>query len=1352
MRALWRRRGFRRTTYALVTGLVVWGGASWTLRRPAVRRWAMGKLERVVKEETGLTLELEDIDVSLLKGTVVAHRPRLGGDLFEVERLEGSVHLGALLRGQVHVKDLILDGPRIYLNEARLKAIRLKERPKSDTPTDWQVDRILVRKGFLVVDEPAWGLPHLQSSFSAQGEGKGRNRLRLFVSLDDLRAGQGAQALQGRLVMQGEVDRETLSLPQGAMRLGRSQIALHGTYDTKTEKIAAVAQGNLDVGPLQRLFAPKAGDLSGWVDLKAEAWGQVRQPAWKLALDGRDVAVPKAGLKPGTLAFSAQGTFTEANVHRVAWRSANGQLEAQGQWKKGVGSRLTLEGRQMDLSSVANLSRVAFLANSQMNLKASAFVPGDPWNAPPLDRIEAALDMAFTNDGQDAGRAKARLKGGQLVADDVALDLPELAFHGTASGTFGRKGPLALAADGDVDTEIVLVSEVLKVWNIGLHEGEGPQRVLVPLPMSGRVQAKAQVRWTPKDGLLLAGDCVAVRPGWENARADRIQAEVSIRRDELRVENIELWKGEGRAWGELWLTWADLPKGVDQIDMCYRGVELPIEEGLRAAGLDEKEIRISGWGGGWVRLHGPYDRILMEGSAQAEKAEVYGIRIPAAEGDFSMDIEDSRLRVRNVRVGESLVALKEGLPGTLALTGDMDMDYHRRTWLASLQGRVDSEPLGLPGPRFQAQADVRLEGPWTKPAGDMELPLGRVTFNGGRLFLGHQSLEGLEGRAVHSADGLEVRLSMLGKAQPFFKADAWQTGRDLVGALELSLGPESVDTAHLGARLSDDLLRDLRLHATAEGRWSQTGLIWKGRLNDLVATFDGFQLLQEQPTVLEGDQSGAKVDLRLVGQAAGEARTDVASFRAAGRLPFNLKTPLDLRLQGSAELGRLKPIVNHLMELDTYSLLEDLEPQGAATFDLRLGGYYEDPALDGQLRLKHGRLLVKGYPQSVEDLDFVVRFQGREMLIPQEEPARGTLAQGKLTLWGNATWNFGGLENYDLRADLRDFEFRDIPEGFELQGDLEGARLQGNDVDGGRLEGTLRVQNMLYRADINLRDLILSNSLGSVSGSQGLDPDDPLARIALDLDLRLAQPWVFDTNLLKLQGRPEGSFKVQGTLAKPGLKGRMMFLPGGRVTNLLPAGDIVLERGSVDFLDPRTFNPVLDLQGRVDVTPYLVNLQIRGTLEGMKMQPTSTPSLRQDEIMAILIDPSLAPTIGTLSNASSDMSYGLAKTSSGLLTTLALADFQERVRRAFNLDRVNVAWRAGTEGNSESVVTLGWTLKFQDWKVPFVFTHKKTGEVTTSSGQFEWRFGNFVLQLGASQSGSSGLNPSGEIRHSWSPR
>ncbi len=1359
--AMWARRWFRRTTYTLVSGAAVLGVVGWTLQRPFVTRRAAAKLGEIVRDETGLTLELEGLELHPFQGRIVAHRLALGGDLLQVERVEAVLDVGSLLAGRIHVWRVDLDRPRILLDAARIARIHLKEHPPRTSKAHWQVDHVTIRGGQVTVREATWGIPVLTSSFSVHGQGQGANRLKLFLDTQALMVGEGAASLQGWLGLQSEYNDGVISLGKGDLKLGNTHVAAQGRLETETGKLGSSVRGSLDLPQLRRLLAPGAGELTGTLDFKGETWGMVRQPLWKLDVSGRELGSSTLRLRPGALALSASGTPSYASIHSVAWTSPDGSLEAQGTWRRGEGSRLQIQGRDVGLEPLAVLARADFLGEAVASWDGKAFIPGDPWASPPLDRVELDLQARLTRAGQPAGGVTLKLQGGELKAEALELQLPKLHFQGQGRARLAKRGLREITGTGSLDTDASVVADVLGAWKIGDKERltasgpKAPARVIVhPFQMAGRVHVQSQVRWTGTEGLVLSGDCEVQEPRWHGAQADRLRTKVEIKGSDLNLADIELFKGEGQGWGELWLTWGELPPGADQIDMCYRASRLPVEEGLKAADLDPQEIRIQGTGSGWVRLHGPFDRIFLEGGGQAESALVYGLKIPALGGDFSLDLKSDQLQVRDLRIGESLAVLGQGEDapeGLLALQGSLDMDLGRRTWQASLKGDLDSEALGISVPRFQARMEASLEGPWTQPLGPTQMPLGHVSFRGGRVFLGNQSLEGLEGVLENGAEGLKAWVGMMGKGRPLLTLEGWNTPRGLLGALELRVEPETADTAHLATRLSRDLLRDLRMEATAEGLWNAEGLQWKGRLNQLVGTFDGFALAQEGPTALQGDISGATVDLRLVGQSQD---ISLASLHASGRVPFNGKAPMGLKLEGSAELGKLKPIADHLMELDSYSLLGDLDFRGAASFELALGGPYGEPTLDGTLSLVGGSLQVKEYPQSVEDLDFTLRFKGREISLPKDDPARGLLAQGALTFWGKGTWGFGGFGSYDLEARLEEFEFRDIPEGFELQGDLQ-ARLRGSDEGGGILRGTLQANRMLYRADINLRDLILSSALGGLSGSSGLDPDDPLARIALDLDLQLAEPWTFDTNLLKLQGRPVpgSTFKVKGSLAKPSLHGKMDFLPGGRVTNLLPAGDIVVERGSISFSDLAQGSlPQLDILGRVDVAPYVVSLQIRGALDSLEMNPTSTPALRRDEVTAILIDPSLAPTIGSASSASSAISYGLAKTGSGLLTSLALADIQERVRRTFNLDRVNVAWRPGSSGTSESTVTLGKTLSFPGWQLPFVFTHKKVGEVTTLSGQFEWHLGNFVLQLGASQSGSTGLNLAGEVRHTWSPK
>lgn len=1353
-RGLWARRWFRRTSYLLVAGggLLAIGG--WTLQRPFVGRWAAERLDRLSREETGLGLQVDRVELHPFSGRVVLHHVVWGQDLFQAERVEATVSLRALARGRLHVPRALVLRPRIRANAARLEGLRLKSRPPKPEPFQWEIGRVEVVEGWAMVEEPRWRVPRAEAWFTVFVQGMGPRRAGVFLDLTRLAAGTGNQRVTGRGGIKGEIGPAALTLASSQVDLGDSRLVLEGWFRPKEQRLDLRLQGRVDLaeagGLLPHVWAQGA---SGVLRLKGRAGGAIGAPAWEVELEGRGLAHGAAGLSNGALEAALLGTPGTVALPRFEWRSPEGRLEATGRWRKGNGAQVDLNGQGLKLEMAARHLRAPFLAQARADLELHGSLPGGhAWQ-----RARLLITARLAEASREAGRLRVDLSEGRIEARVEALQVGDLRAEGRAEGRLDARGLASLSAEGRVEARAERTAEVLHAWGIGRtveDPGKPPRKV--PFDMGGGVEGSARLRWDRRAGVGLEGTATVAQPRWHGAQADRVEARVAIRDRQLFLEDITLRKGEdGRGWGRLWLRFGRGATG-DDIDMCFQAERLPVEEGLKAADL---KLPLSGTGGGWARIHGPYGRLEILAEGHAEGTRAYGLKVPALSGAMSFDLALGRLLLTDIRIGESRSRLghgEEAPSGLLALQGRLDIDLPRRTWQGQLGGTVDSAVLGLAGPRFQARMDARLEGPWVHDFGPVSLPLGQVALRGGRVFLGTQSLEGIEGDLTLQEVGGQASLRVAGKTEPLGLLDLWQDGPRLLGALDLRIDPERADAPHLAARLTQDLLRDLRLDLHADGAWDAGGLAWSGRLERLEGLFDGFDLAQTIPTRLAGDGMFATLDLNLQGRTrtgGSEEGGQAAAMRIAGRVPFAVGPPLDLRFEGQAELANLKRILDHLLEVDPYSLLGDLQPQGTARFDVTLGGPWRSPALNGALQMKDGRLQVRTYPQSVEGLDFRLIFRGRELALDPAAPLEGTLAQGRLKAWGRAAWGPGGITEYDLTAKLAGFELRDLPEGFELQGDLD-ASLRG-DARQGLLKGTLTAERMRYQADLNLRELILSNALGGAAFGGGLDPEDPLGRIAMDLDLVLKQPWEFDTNLLKLQGHPTGSFKVAGTLLKPGLKGRMDLVPGGRLTNLLPAGDVVLERGSIDFQDPRTLNPFLDLQGRVDVPPYLVDLQIRGTLDALDMRPSSTPSLRRDEITAILIDPSLASSVGSGTGSTAVQSAatsGLARMGGGLLTSLVLADFQERVRKAFNLDRVNVAWRTDTAGSYETSVTLGKTLNLWERRVPLVFTHRTTADVVTLSGQVEWRIGNFVLQLGASQSGATGLNPSGEIRHTWSPR
>lgn len=1339
---LWGRRWVRRITYLIAGGAgMAWVGST-ILERPAVTQWAVGKASAYLQEQTGLALTLGRLEVHPFFGTLVLDDLTLGGDLLTVRRVELRVDPASLIIGPPHLYTVRISEPHVRLSPDRVARIHLKPRPDKKTANpELLLDLLSVNGGVVEILEPTWGIPKGRVDFDLKGAGQGVNKVgvALIAPKVELAGPKGTE--RGKLDLQADISDRWLLLKGANLHFGASDLKANGALEVGgAQKLEVNTDAGLSLAQVFSWAQPKgAPPLSGNLRVQAQATGTLPQPRWGLKVDGRALTPSDPRFSPGDLQVQAKGTLKSADLERLLWVSKQGRVEGSGNWN-GQEAALKLRLQDLSLEPLSTTARTPLLNGVSLALDADLKLPTSPERVKRLELWEAQLKTHLTKDGADAGGFSAKLLRGQVQVPDLDIHLPELQAKGSADGLLDARGLASFKANAAVSADAGDVGDSLDAWKI------------VDLDMDGLTDAKATVSWSRGQGLELEAGAYVKDPIWHGTGADDLMAQAVIHGDRLEVKDITAHRGGGEVTGQLWLTWAKLPKGVDATDMHFHAAHLPMEEGLKAADLD---MPITGLVvEADARIHGPLDRLVVEGGGQVADGLFYGVAVPASSAKASLDIESLRLDIQDLRAAGSLedLGLPDGKPkGDLAMQGSGSMDLDKLRADLRMQGQVDTGLLKLPMPPTQGQADIHLLGSLVEPFGTLSLPEGRFSFRAGRVNFEDQSLIGLEADLSHEKRELDATVGFQNRKERALGLQAHAAGQDVTADLQLKVTPESAPTHALGAQFTGGLLQELHLLMDAQGRWSPSGITWQGRLGELQGDFGAFDLSQARPTDLRGTDKYAHVDLELEGRQRGQEAG--AKLSLAGTLPFDKAEPMDLRSVGHMDLGNLKVILDHLLDVDPYSLLGEMRLQGLGDYDIHAHGTYTDPQADGFVKLGQGRLQVGGYP-SMEDLAFNLRLQGRSLVLPKEEPLKATLAQGDLTMDGTAAWSVGGLDKYDFNIQLGGFQLRDLPgaDGVDMQGSLS-VNMKGG-ADGGLLRGRIDADRLSYQADIKLSDLILRSALSESGGLSALQVDDPLDHIGLDLDLRLAQPWICDTNLLKLEGVPEGSFKVMGTLAHPGLKGKMAFLPGGRVTNLLPAGDLVLNRGYLNFIDPGTTDPYISLSGDVQVPGYLVNLEVRGTLSNLDIVPTSTPSLRRDEIVAILINPDYASTIGTSTpgGAQGALNTGVASAGSGLLTTLALADLQERLRKTLGLDRVSVSFRTGTSGSLERDIRLGKTLTLFDRRIPFLVSQRKAGELTTTAAQIEWRFGGVILQLGVSQTAGSGIDPTGEIRHTWSPR
>ena len=236
--------------------------------------------------------------------------------------------------------------------------------------------------------------------------------------------------------------------------------------------------------------------------------------------------------------------------------------------------------------------------------------------------------------------------------------------------------------------------------------------------MAGRLQANVNLSIHPSDGLLLNGTLEALNPRWHGAMADSLSANVQMRGSTMNIQDIEIAKGDGRGYGDIWLTWADLPPKASKFESCFRISRLPISGGLKAA--DQGDLPIDGTGSGWVRIWGPYDALQLQGDGIAENATAYQVSIPAASADFRMDLATNRISLPEFRIAESIGALSlaEDAPsGLLALKGRLELDLNRNAWWGNFGGTLDSSLLRSLGLAYRPTWTARWKAGGTIPTG-----------------------------------------------------------------------------------------------------------------------------------------------------------------------------------------------------------------------------------------------------------------------------------------------------------------------------------------------------------------------------------------------------------------------------------------------------------------------------------------------------------------------------------------------------------------------------------------------------------------------------------------------------------
>ncbi|HEX4845145.1 MAG TPA: hypothetical protein VFV26_02930, partial [Geothrix sp.] len=451
VRRLWGRRWVRRVSYVLVAGAATVTVVPWVATRPAVLHWTVSKIEALVRDETGLPLEIGQLEVHPILGYASLRNVRLGGDLLTVRKVEVQADLLSLFSSTPRIYSIRMEHPHVRLTEAGLSAIRLKERPPRKGPLPQvRLDLFSLTGGEIEIPEPLRGLPPLRYQFEMKATGSGPNQVRMDLAGPQL-AVKGPQGWEkGRLDLNGEASEAFLALKEGYLRLGESQVRLSGRFDVKSaqkpERLEAQLTGVLGLAQTARWGGASRPPIAGSLDLEATVRGTLAAPEWTFHAEGAGLQLAAPGFLPGSLELRSRGSLDRIHLGHLRWHSAQGDLGLEAEWSSKTPATATLSGQALDLEALGRVFKLSEFQGVRGTLMAKLEGPQDPASLSRPDRWQASFQLGLSQHGLEAGILRATLRQGRATLDQLRLDLEALKGDGTGWADLDSRGLVRLEA------------------------------------------------------------------------------------------------------------------------------------------------------------------------------------------------------------------------------------------------------------------------------------------------------------------------------------------------------------------------------------------------------------------------------------------------------------------------------------------------------------------------------------------------------------------------------------------------------------------------------------------------------------------------------------------------------------------------------------------------------------------------------------------------------------------------------------------------------------------------------------------------------------------------------------------
>ncbi|MFP4680473.1 MAG: translocation/assembly module TamB domain-containing protein [Chitinispirillaceae bacterium] len=385
----------------------------------------------------------------------------------------------------------------------------------------------------------------------------------------------------------------------------------------------------------------------------------------------------------------------------------------------------------------------------------------------------------------------------------------------------------------------------------------------------------------------------------------------------------------------------------------------------------------------------------------------------------------------------------------------------------------------------------------------------------------------------------------------------------------------------------------------------------------------------------------------------------------SGNAQGNLKNIHEIALKGDIPLSVAQNFTTDLDEIEG---------------NVRINGVMKkiphQTDLSAQLFLSDIGLTLPGLSQRLHSLNGQILADQSGIRVAQ---LRGNLEDGVFNMNGNM--NLVDFAPSDINADIN-FEALpvSVPDMLDLV--LDAELRVGGTPDTTRVEGDVTLLDGLYYQDVEINPFA-----GIGKRTRELPAPSPeitfpyLRNMIFDIAVKAQSPFRVDNNLAKLTIAPD--LMLRGTLENPSLNGRANVEEG---TISYVGRTFSVQRGVVDFVDPYSIEPEIDILGSVSVEERTIRVLANGELDDLRFQLSSDdPTLADQDLLSLLV---LGKTTAELQGEGE--SEEKEQTNQQIIASLIASTLGEEIKTATGLDTLSV--ETGDEDDQDSdriALTLG---------------------------------------------------------------